>query len=317
MDNRRLEYKGKGEDLLLIFLKNIFLTIVTLGIYSFWAKTNVQKYNAQNLYWAGEAFAFHGSGKERLLGFLKALVILAVAGLVIVAISSLLALVHPFAQLFGTYLLIVFFLIGLNPFIIVGNKRYFTSRSSYRNVRFGFSGKALDIIKIYALGILLCILTLGIYYPWFYAKKESYIGSKTRYGNAYFTLTLNGKDLFFIYLKVIILTIVTLGIYIPWFIAEKYNYTWSQTSFQGKRFRSDLSGGKVLGYSILAYFLIFFTFGIGYGWAVVLMNQLFYHAIELEEEIDFESILAQPDLGANAITEGLDSLAEAFENFLG
>ena len=36
---KRFEYSGGGKELLLIALKTGFLTLITLGIYRFWAKT--------------------------------------------------------------------------------------------------------------------------------------------------------------------------------------------------------------------------------------------------------------------------------------
>jgi len=318
MENRRITYHGTGGELLLIFLKNFFLTLITFGIYAFWARTNVQKYNASQTEWAGERFSFHGTGKERFVGFLKALGLFIVAMIALYLVQALLLYIPiPYLGLIAGYLLFLGLFIGLIPFIVVGIRRYFTSRTAYRNLRFGFDGKSLEVAKIYLKGVSLTILTLGIYYPWFYAEKETYLRSKSRYGNAHFGFDPDGKELFFLYLKGIFLSIITLGIYSSWFIADVQNYIWNRTSFQGKKFHSDITGLRILGNILLSYLLIIFTFGFGFAWAIVRMTKLFLETISLEAEVDFSSIEAQPDLSASATSEGIEALANTLESFLG
>ncbi|MCG6144213.1 YjgN family protein [Leptospira bandrabouensis] len=317
MNNTRLQYHATGGQLFILLLKNMFLTVVTLGIYSFWARTNVQKYMAENLEWAGERFSFHGTGKERLIGFLKALGIFVVLYIGIFIIKTILSYIPIpyFAAIVGFVLTMGVFL-ALVPIIVVGGRKYLTSRTGYRNLRFGFDGKILEVAKIYGKGILLTIITLGIYYPWFFAEKEAYIQSKTRYGNTNFGFQAEGKEIFFLYLKGFLLSIVTLGIYYSWFLADIQNYIWNRTSFQGKKFRSDITGGKIFVNFLIAYLIIFFTLGIGFAWAIVRLTKLFIESVSLEAEVDFSIIEPKADTTANATAEGLEALAEALEGFL-
>src|SRR5262245_26897471 len=71
-----LEYVGPTGTMFGIFYKNLFLTIFTLGIYRFWAKTRLRRFQWTNTRIDGEGFEYTGSGKELFLGFLKAVVIL-------------------------------------------------------------------------------------------------------------------------------------------------------------------------------------------------------------------------------------------------
>jgi len=316
MDNKRFTYHATGGALFLILLKNGFLTVITFGIYSFWAKTNTQKYIAENVEWAGERFSFHGTGKERFIGFIKAVAIITVGVIILQIIGKILGTINvTLAQIVPAILTIGFFL-GIIPFVIVGSRKYLTSRTGYRNLRFGFDGKGLELAKIFLKGGLLTIVTLGIYYPWFYAEKEAYTSSKTRYGNTNFGFQADGKELFFIYLKGVFLSIITLGIYSSWFIAELQNYIWSHRSFQGKKFQSDLKGLDLFVNIIIAYLIVIFTFGIGFAWAIVRITKLFFETVSLETEVDFGSISAQADPTASATAEGLEVLAETLEGFL-
>lgn len=317
MSNTRLQYHATGGQLFILFLKNMFLTVVTLGIYSFWARTNIQKFMAENLEWAGERFSFHGTGKERFIGFLKAagiFIVLYIASMIILWIVGKIPV--PYLATIVGIAIYVAVILALVPIVIVGGRKYMTSRTGYRNLRFGFDGKIIEVAKIYGKGILLTIVTLGIYYPWFFAEKEAYIQSKTRYGNTNFGFSAEGKEIFFLYLKGVLLSIVTLGIYYAWFLADVQNYIWNRTSFQGKKFRSDITGGKIFVNFLIAYLIILFTLGIGFAWAVVRLTKLFIESVSLEAEVDFSTISAQPDTKANATAEGLEALAETLEAFL-
>ncbi|MDF3822183.1 DUF898 family protein [Leptospira sp. 96542] len=317
MDNNRIKFHATGGGLFLLLLKNMFLTIITLGIYSFWAKTNIQKYMSENIEWAGERFSFHGTGKERFIGFLKALGIIIVLGIVLAIIGKILEFLPiPYLSLIVTYILYLGILIVLVPIIVVGNRKYMTSRTGYRNLRFGFDGKLLEVGKLYAKGIFLTVITLGIYYPWFFAEKEAYLQGKTRYGNTNFGFEADGKEIFFLYLKGFFLSVVTLGIYYSWFVADVQNYIWNHTSFQNKKFKCDLTGGQIFVNILLSYLIIIVTVGIGFAWVMVRMSKLFLEAVSLESDVDFSTISAQADRGANATAEGLEALAETLEAFI-
>ena len=49
---------------------NLLLTIVTLGIYRFWAKTRIRRYLWSQTEFLGDRFEYTGTGKELLIGFL-------------------------------------------------------------------------------------------------------------------------------------------------------------------------------------------------------------------------------------------------------
>ena len=72
----RLSFHGSGGSLFGIQIVNLFLTLVTLGIYSFWGRVKVRKYMMSQSDFEGDRFAYHGTGKELLIGWLKAIVII-------------------------------------------------------------------------------------------------------------------------------------------------------------------------------------------------------------------------------------------------
>lgn len=74
---KKFEFSDGGKELLLIALKTGFLTLITLGIYRFWAKTKIRNFIWASASLDGDSFEYHGTGLEKFLGFLLAIVILA------------------------------------------------------------------------------------------------------------------------------------------------------------------------------------------------------------------------------------------------
>src|SRR5918999_1823929 len=68
----KLRYHGEGWALFGLLIVNALLTIVTLGIYSFWAKNKVREFHYSHTELDGDRFAYHGTGGELFAGALKA-----------------------------------------------------------------------------------------------------------------------------------------------------------------------------------------------------------------------------------------------------
>jgi uncharacterized membrane protein YjgN (DUF898 family) len=77
-DETAFSFEGKFSEYLPIALSNLFLSIITLGIYRFWAKTRTRKFYWSNTRFIDDHLEWTGTGKELFLGFLIALVIILV-----------------------------------------------------------------------------------------------------------------------------------------------------------------------------------------------------------------------------------------------
>jgi len=71
-------YFGAKAPLFKLALGTSALTLLTLGIYRFWAKTRIRKYIWSSTDGDGARFEYTGTGLEKFLGFLIALVVLAI-----------------------------------------------------------------------------------------------------------------------------------------------------------------------------------------------------------------------------------------------
>src|SRR3954464_13779433 len=67
----KMAYRGEGGDLFFIVLKNVFLTLITLGIYSAWGKTARRAYMWKQVDIGGERLEYTGTGRELFRGYLK------------------------------------------------------------------------------------------------------------------------------------------------------------------------------------------------------------------------------------------------------
>ena len=78
-------YDGTLGELYAIYLRHLVLMIVTLGWSRFWGRTRIRRYVWNHLAILGDRLEYRGRGRELLIGFLFALVLLAAwAGLMYV-----------------------------------------------------------------------------------------------------------------------------------------------------------------------------------------------------------------------------------------
>jgi len=295
-------FLGDGSTLAGIHVKNFLLTVLTLGIYSFWAKADVRQYLYSQTDVAGDRFDYSGTGGELFLGFLKFLglvlvgVGVAVAGL---GVSESLAPVVGYA-LVG---LLVF------PLGVVGSRRYRLSRTSWRGIAFSFRGSVAGFLGVYIPGALLTVVTLGIYYPFFHANVRRFLVEGTHFGNRPFEFTGSGADLLPRHLLLYVALPLTLGLYGFWHVAHRQRYYWEHTSFGSAQFSSSLDGGELLSFSLANALLTIVTLGIAYPWIQARRIGFQCEQIEITGTEAFEAALQ------DARTAGAmgDAVSEMFE----
>src|SRR2546428_838424 len=71
--SRRAVFRGSGSALFGIHVINALLILATLGVYFFWAKVRVRNYLWSESEFEGDRFAYHGTGRELITGFAKAI----------------------------------------------------------------------------------------------------------------------------------------------------------------------------------------------------------------------------------------------------
>lgn len=130
-------FEGSWTELAPILFTNLLLSIVTLGLYRFWATTRVRHYLWSRTCLMDEPLEWTGTGKELFVGFLMVLLLI---GLPFILLQfGLQALVlrgqDAFAALLGIALpILILYLVGVARFRAL---RYRLSRTWWRGIRGG------------------------------------------------------------------------------------------------------------------------------------------------------------------------------------
>ena len=314
MSNARFRYDGTGGALFVLQLINALLTIVTLGIYSFWAKNALRVFHYEHTELDGERFAYHGTGGELLVGALKGFAILFVLGIAFAAANTVLGVVDMGATetLVMQYALMGVFYVGFGLLMVLaihGTRRYRVSRSSFRTVRFSYRAGIGRYAVMMIRGIILTVVTLGFYGPYFANERRAFLTRNTRFGSEPFRYDGEPQEMFRQFVKYVLLTIPTLGLCWIWYAAFKHRHFWNHTTFGEVQFRSTVQGGELFTLFLTNALLTVCTLGIGAPWAITRTKAFYAENMALEGVIDWAMILQrmQP---ATATGEGL---AEALD----
>ncbi|MEX2579203.1 MAG: YjgN family protein [Verrucomicrobiales bacterium] len=166
-----LEFRGEGKEYFRIWIVNFFLTILTLGFYTPWARVRTRRYFYRNTRLAGHGFDYTADPRKLLLGYL---------------IVAAFMVAYFFGEWISIFLslgaLFVFF--ALAPWIRWKSARFRAANSSYRHLRLRFSGSCGEAYRVF-LGLpLLAMLTLGLLYPLAMFRQRQYYLENLRYGGA-------------------------------------------------------------------------------------------------------------------------------------
>ncbi len=168
-----------------LLLVNSALTLITIGVYRFWARTRIRRFMWHHVRILGDPLEYTGTGAELFLGFLIVLAVLFPLGLVYSAIAGL---VPPDQVGLQVSLEIAYYtvIIGLIHIGLYRMWRYRLSRTAWRGIRFSLQGSTWSYLKLALLWDVLWILTLGFMMPWREATLWRYQIQHTRFGQQAF-----------------------------------------------------------------------------------------------------------------------------------
>jgi len=292
-------FRGSGGTLFGISIVNLLLIVVTLGIYSFWGKAKVRRYLYSQTEFSGDRFAYHGTGKELFIGALKAF------GLIIVFYAVFFAITR-FVSLGVAIAFIYVGIAAVIPLALYGSMRYAMSRTSWRGIRFSFRGALGECYKQFLGGVLLTVITLGVYAPFFHVKMRTYWMNNTYFGNTPFGYAGRGKDLVWHFLLAVLLTIPTLYLYWLWYAARQARYDWTRTRFAAARFGCTFTGGGLLWLAVSNLLLLIVTLGFAFPWVLIRNIRYTLEHTGLHGPVAWDKVVADaraPKVGATG--EGL------------
>jgi uncharacterized membrane protein YjgN (DUF898 family) len=282
-----MAFYGKGSEYFKIQMVNTILCILTLGLYYPWAKEKSLKFLYSQSTFEETPFVFSGTGKEMFKGFLKAIVIL----VALYGVSFYLLMNNSPALaaliMYGGFLAIM-------PLAIHGSYRYRMAKTSWKGIRFGYTGDRNQLVGLFFKGVLFTILTLGFYGPWFTINLRRYVLSNVTVGNARFSYNGDGGDFFLLNLKGYILSLLTLGIYSFWWQKDLFAYYVNNLRLEQEDdavfFTSKATGGGFAALTIVNLLILFCTLGLGYAWVVTRSMKFVMDNIEAQGYYSFESL---------------------------
>lgn len=140
----RLRFTGTGSEYYGIWVMNLLLSVLTLGVFSAWAKQRKARWFAQHTELLGDRFDYHGQPLRILAGRAVALVLL--------ALYLYGFLISP---LLGWSVLAALILSG--PMLFASAQRFRLANSSWRGMRFDFRP---PVSRVYAVCVPVIVLWL-------------------------------------------------------------------------------------------------------------------------------------------------------------
>jgi uncharacterized membrane protein YjgN (DUF898 family) len=339
------EFTGRGADYFRIWIVNLLLTILTLGIYSAWAKVRRLKYFSNHTRVAGSVFDYHGSPIAILTGRAVALGLL---------------LVYQFATAVpGPLVLATLALIALLlPWMLRNALRFRLHNTRYRGLRFSFRGTLRDAYITFVFYGALSVLSFSLLAPLFHQRLKAY-----QHGNAWFGATPFGFGagvgaFFGVYALVgltllgglvlalllfggsvmslatlrdsgaaadprliatlafgLFATVLALSLVVgPLFQARIGNLVWNHTRLGEHRFESRLRVRRLFGIQLVNFVLVALTLGLYIPWAAVRVARYRAECLDLLPASPLDAFVAESRAKVGAVGE---ETAEMFDLDIG
>jgi uncharacterized membrane protein YjgN (DUF898 family) len=184
---QRVHFTGSGAEYFGIWIVNLLLTIVTLGIYSAWAKVRRLQYFYRHTELAGSSFDFHGSPTRIFVGRLIALGML-IAYNYSVRLQSLLTIVILAAIAF------------VMPWLLRNSFRFRLYNTSWRGTRFHFRGTVAGAYRVFLLNGFLTLVTLYVMAPFTHQRLKAYQHDNSWFGRTRCSFHARPGQFYLIYL---------------------------------------------------------------------------------------------------------------------
>ncbi len=261
-------FYGRGSEFFGVWIVNVLLTVLTLGIYSAWAKVRTNRYFYSNTQLGEFRFSYLAEPMQILKGRIIAILVF---GLFYLA-SSL----SPIVNLIGAIGLVF-----LMPFLICSSLRFDMRMSSYRNVKFDFKGKYWDAFINFILLPIGSVFTLYLALPWALKRMDSFLIGNSYYGEKQFKPELSTGSYYLAALATIIITLILFAIFAVVLAAtgsDIFNIA------QAEGAQPEMSFAFI--YIILLYILLISFVSAFY--QAYIRNHIFKHT-ELEDVAEFDS----------------------------
>lgn len=283
-----ITFSATGSEYFRIWIVNLLLSIITLGIYSAWAKVRRNRYFYSSTHLAGSSFEYHGNAIAILKGRIAAVVLIAGYNIAL-QVSPLIGL-------------IMFVLMAaVLPWLVWKSLQFKLYNTSYRGIRFGFGGSAKQAYKYFLWLPILNAFTGGLMTPFLHQRIKRFQHTESRFGTSHFSFDATVGSFYKTYLLffallfggLLVLIFVVFGsvfasfaanannaskagsilfaigaLYLyaftvlPLFLTMIQNLIWNHTRLQQHQFQSQLTWGRTTFVMLTNLFGIVITLGL-------------------------------------------------------
>ncbi|HYW58775.1 MAG TPA: YjgN family protein [Polaromonas sp.] len=152
----RVEFTGSGSEYFRIWIVNLLLLLVTLGIYFPWAKVRRLRYFYGNTLVDGEPLGFHGDPKKMLKGYF-----------LVGVLFTLYSAAGKFSATAGFVAFLI--LVAIWPALLKSSMQFRLANTSWRGLRFGFRGSLGDayraVVPMFLPGLVILGAVIGVVDP--------------------------------------------------------------------------------------------------------------------------------------------------------
>ena len=310
----QFEFNGNAGEYFKIWIVNICLTLVTVGIYSAWAKVRTNRYFYSNTILAGATFDYLAKPQDILKG--RAIAV----GFFV--LYSLFTQVNP-----ASGLLFAAAFVFLVPWV-VGRALMFRARNTaYRNVRFNFKSNYSDAMQIFILFPILIIFTLGLILPYIVYLQKRFIVENSFFGNTKFDFDGQAKEFYRVALIAGVVTVlgVIIAVLIPvagiiimyaaylyayaYFQANIWNLAYGSSSLGENGFSCSFETKDLLILYVTNSIAILLSLGLLIPWAKIRMAKYKAEHMQFHAVQSLDSFLADNQVDSRAVGE---EIGEAF-----
>ncbi len=333
----RFEFEGRPGEYFRIWIVNLALSIVTLGIYSAWAKVRSEKYFYGNTRLAGVPFEYLARPWPILKGRIIAFTLF-----VAYVLASQYSLLWQFV-LIGVILV-------ATPWLIVRGLAFRARYSSWRGLSFRFIPDYGEAYIRFLLLLLPMVLTLGMLYPWVQGKQKQFIVEHHRFGGHGFRFLLSPGRFYIPYLiawgalsaLMFVMIMLFAGISMTliadaaggskgppptWYLASMVtvfygsyfviyvflaaalaNLVYNHVELGGRRLRSTLKGHRLLAIYAGNTFAILLSLGLLIPWAKIRLARYRAESLALLAADDLDGMRAERLSDVDATAAEVDGL---------
>ncbi|NOS98084.1 MAG: DUF898 domain-containing protein [Methylotenera sp.] len=197
MEKQYFKFSGSGGEYFKIWIVNLLLTIVTLGIYGAWAKVRRNQYFYRNTWLDNSSFDYHGDPIAILKGRIIALILFTAYSQSIKISVTL-------------YFVALAVVMAILPWLIQRSLKFKLRYSSYHGLRFRFGGSTKDAYMTFLLWPVLTLFTLYLLSPFTHKSIKQYQHGNSFYGNAPFSFTGTAGSFYKVYGKAFAISIAAI-----------------------------------------------------------------------------------------------------------